>query len=326
MRQSKRRHPRKGFEIDMDATPKTETQRVKPLGPGQGVDGEEDTGEPWKTVKGRLEKEKKSRGISGDAPRKKPRGRLSEALLVTVEYDQSDQSYADVLRHLKKRVDPDSHGVKVSGIRRTRGGELHVKIGKAGGKAEDLREAFVGALNGKATVRSMSPTVIVEILHIDEATDETELSEALNEATGNIEAKSVDIKAIRTVYRGTKKAVVAMPAVTADNLFKEGRHKVGWVRCRIREKIEVTRCFRCLGFGHVARDCKGEDRSNMCRLCGSKEHLAKACKSPPPPHCMICAGGNEIDGAQHILGRAKCKSIRRELSKARKRSDSCRRT
>lgn len=91
-------------------------------------------------------------------------------------------------------------------------------------------------------MRAMSQAVIVEILDMDEATDEIELSEALNEATGNTEGKSIDIKAIRTVFRGTKKAVVAVcfncsQAVACELKYKEGRLKVGWVRCPVREKM-----------------------------------------------------------------------------------------
>lgn len=41
-------------------------------------------------------------------------------------------------------------------------------------------------------------------------------------------------------------------------------------------------------------DCKGDDRSNMCRLCGSKEHMDKERQSPP--YCVICAKGNEKMG------------------------------
>ena len=47
-------------------------------------------------------------------------------------------------------------------------------------------------------------------------------------------------------------------------LLKAGKYKVGWVICRVRRRIPLVRCFRCLGYGHHSRDCKGIDRSNTC--------------------------------------------------------------
>ena len=54
----------------------------------------------------------------------------------------------------------------------------------------------------------------------------------------------------------------------ATKLLKVGKLKVGWVICRIRRRIPLVRCFRCLRYEHHVRDCKGIDRSNTCYKCG----------------------------------------------------------
>ncbi|KAK9694644.1 Zinc knuckle [Popillia japonica] len=85
-------------------------------------------------------------------------------------------------------------------------------------------------------------------------------------------------------------------------LLKLGRVKIGWVGCRIRERVEVTRCFKlgcrirervevtrcfkCLEFGHRRKDCKGQDRSDLCLNCNQTGHTAKDCASEN--FCPVC--------------------------------------
>lgn len=50
-----------------------------------------------------------------------------------------------------------------------------------------------------------------------------------------------------------------------------------WVVCRVREKIDIRQNFRCWTFGHLARDCKGTDRSDWCHhRCGEAGHKSAA--------------------------------------------------
>ncbi|KAG8228943.1 hypothetical protein J437_LFUL006565 [Ladona fulva] len=67
----------------------------------------------------------------------------------------------------------------------------------------------------------------------------------------------------------------------AISLLNKGRIKIGWVYCRIRKRIIVTRCHKCLGYGHMKRDCTGPDRTDVCWKCGNKGHKAAQCKNNP---------------------------------------------
>ncbi|KAJ8934797.1 hypothetical protein NQ314_013194 [Rhamnusium bicolor] len=47
----------------------------------------------------------------------------------------------------------------------------------------------------------------------------------------------------------------------AEELLKTGKIRIGWVQCEIRKRIQITRCFRCLGHGHRTGECQGEDKA-----------------------------------------------------------------
>ena len=81
----------------------------------------------------------------------------------------------------------------------------------------------------------------------------------------------------------------------ARSLLGLGRLRVGWVNCCIREHVEVVRCFRCQGYGHVSRGCTLPARKDACWRCGGASHVAKECKASP--RCLTCTDRGEKDVA-----------------------------
>lgn len=70
-------------------------------------------------------------------------------------------------------------------------------------------------------------------------------------------------------------------------LMSEGRLRVGWVSCRMEDYAEAPQCFKCFGFGHLARWCKEEVH---CVKCGGKGHIARDCKEEDGK-CVNCKSG-----------------------------------
>lgn len=170
-----------------------------------------------------------------------------------------------------------------------------------------MRNAVATALGDEATVRTMGQSCTLQIRDLDEVTEKEEIVEAVATAVDGTDRESVIVRALREGFGGTQMAVVTVPSNVARKLLVTGKLKVGWVVCRVRQKVDVVRCFRCQRFGHISLDCKGPDRSKLCRLCGQEGHLAKDCKGDP--FCFICSERGEKGGASHILGSAKCPSF-----------------
>ena len=59
----------------------------------------------------------------------------------------------------------------------------------------------------------------------------------------------------KTPYRGNREAYVLLEEARALKVLKGAHIQIGWISCRVRRKKEVNRCFRCLGFGHIAVNC-----------------------------------------------------------------------
>ena len=74
----------------------------------------------------------------------------------------------------------------------------------------------------------------------------------------------VKVSLERESYRGTRKAFIRMKQAPVMMLLKETHIKIGWVYCRVRRMTKVKRLLHCLGFGHMAADCRGPDGSRCC--------------------------------------------------------------
>lgn len=110
-------------------------------------------------------------------------------------------------------------------------------------------------------------------------------------------------------------AIVQLSARTAAELKKEQRIKIGWVNCRIRQRVVVAQCFRGLGLCHVATNAKDPYRSNFCFKYGESDHKAKACETLE--ECFMCALKG-FEPHNHISGSKGWRAYRNALEEVSK--------
>ena len=120
----------------------------------------------------------------------------------------------------------------------------------------------------------------------------------------------VKVSLTRRPLRGGRKSFAQLEEVRALRLLKMTHIKIGWVSCRVRRMLEASRCYRCLGFGHMAALCRGPDRSRGCWRWGVEGHTAAACTGKP--QCYLCAKRKEKPRTDHLPGTTRC-AIFREL-------------
>ena len=173
-------------------------------------------------------------------------------------------SYSAILKNLKSRV-------KVGGIRETRTKDLLVEI--------------------KCTAR-------------DRGKLDSAYRDAVRSCLREEPSARVKVSLTRKPFRGTRKAFVRLEEAIALTLPKTTHIKIGWVSCRVRRKTELIRCYSCLGFGHMAANCRGPDRSRCCWRCGEEGNSAASCSRKP--RCYLCTAREEKPRNDHIPGTMRC--------------------
>ncbi|CAD7078607.1 unnamed protein product [Hermetia illucens] len=230
---------------------------------------------------------------------------------------RSEGSYADILRKVKADPELTNLGDNVSRIRRSQKGDLMLELKKSKDVTADKFLSQIGkTLGQEADIRASRPEITIICKDIDEITTKEEVREALEKQFDLAGLQESVVKTLRKAYRGTQTAIISLPAENALKLLAAGRVRIGWVMCRLREQVALKRCFRCLGFGHIAKSCTNpNDRSKQCRRCGVEGHISKDCGADP--NCLLCKGKEGVDH-RHIAGSSRCPEYRRALSTNRR--------
>lgn len=288
------------------------------------TNGDTEPESPWRKVTNKAKKKKNQKKaqkvaesevvnqpkkLDNKAPERK-RGR-PDAIVIAAK---DNSSYAAILRGFKSDPTMGDIGEAVSRIRRTQNGSMLLQLKDKETRTAEFQSRISKSLGQEADVKALRQRTEVWVKDIDEITTKEEIIAAVKVQFE--EDVALEHIFLRKSFGETQTAVISLQLTGAVKLLKAGRIKIGWVVCRIRERTTLMRCFRCLEYGHQAKQCRSaEDRSKCCRRCGLEGHIAKFCEKEP--HCMFCRKDRPED-ARHIAGSSSCPVFRRALTKKRR--------
>lgn len=217
-------------------------------------------------------------------------------------------SYAEILRKVKGDPNLSDLGDKVVRIRRTQKGHMMFELKRSeDSKGELYQEMVVSAVGDLAKVKVLTEVITIVCKDLDEVTSKEDLLKAFKDKFNLPTLEESSIRSIKKSYDGSQTAIICLPLEVAKKVLLAGKIKVGWTVCRLREFIRPVSCFRCLGFGHIAKSCQGVDRSKSCRRCGEEGHIARNCCRTP--RCMLCTDDTDKP-ISHITGSTECPKYR----------------
>ncbi|XP_043474822.1 uncharacterized protein LOC122506601 [Leptopilina heterotoma] len=275
----------------------------------------EDTPDHWSAVVSRKERRKnkfaKDEAKEFSSGQGKKKRRKTDAIRVSMENGKAPPK--ELIAELFATVNPAETKTEVLSIRRTEKQDLLFVL-KRGQDFSTFSGKVTEALKGKARVSPLVTKRSLEVRDLDETTEIQDVTNALKKALGRTD---LEISCRLITLRGAvKMAVVQLPEADADVLLEAGKVPVGWINCRIRSRVEVERCHKCLSYGHIARVCRGPDRSKACWKCGSLDHSHKNCAGES--HCTTCEDKG-IKETKHAPGSGSCPVYREELKKLKQK-------
>ncbi|XP_062713157.1 uncharacterized protein LOC134290133 [Aedes albopictus] len=242
----------------------------------------------WQTVQRKGKAKQTNAGARPKVIRRSVK-KKGEAIVVKTR----EESYLEVLRTIRTAPELKDFGADVQKVRRTRSGEMIFELKKdSKNKSSSYKELAASVVGDTAQVRAVTPEVVLQCVDIDEITTAEEVKTAIKE---QMEIGDVEMSVrLRRGPSGTQVAAIKLPVNAADKALRIGKVKVGFSECPLRVSQQPEICFRCQEFGHLARNCRGPDRSKLYRRCGDEGHKAQELE-------VVQINLNHCDTAQQLL-------------------------
>lgn len=194
---------------------------------------------------------------------------IRDAIIVS----EAGTSYADLLRKVKTDLQTTGKDKGISTVRRTREGNLLILMQKGEEQATREIEKKLGEKGGGRVVRmgknSGNKGVTLIIKDMDELVSKEEVLGAMERDVGR-KAKDVWMEELRPCFGGNKVVTTVVPKEEGEQMIRRGGIRIGLSWCRIVERVEVLRCFKCGNYGHKAIECKGKEYCFNCKVNGHR--------------------------------------------------------
>ena len=116
-------------------------------------------------------------------------------------------------------------------------------------------------IGASGTDRYLILRIEVEIVDTEPNIEAEDIKDAVRGLFDHGSELKLKLSLTKRPYRGNRKAYVLLKEAQAFKLLKTTHIQIGWVSCRVRRKMEVNRCYRCLGFGDIAANSRKSDQS-----------------------------------------------------------------
>ncbi|CAK9827569.1 Uncharacterized 50 kDa protein in type I retrotransposable element R1DM [Anthophora retusa] len=240
-----------------------------------------------------------------------------EVILVKPQNEADSRNNEQIKQDVTKKLNSVRSSVRVNSIRQMRNKGVVIEV-KDASDIERIKKCELEKVGLKVEKpKKINPSIIiydVEKEHKVEDLKEDFIRKNLN-LNDDITLKSLTEEIVFTHSVKTKDEkrinwVVQIPGNIYKRIMENGRIYMFWRSYRIREFINITRCYKCHGYGHIAKTCKVEEQ--LCINCGSKEHSRDECTSKEKPSCVNCARARRKE-TQHDVRNKECPEYIRQL-------------
>ena len=103
-------------------------------------------------------------------------------------------------------------------------------------------------------------------------------------------------KFIYTMKRNTRNPVTDVSSHTREQIMNT-RMKIGWVKCKVNDYIQVNRYFKCSRYNHRLADCR---REKTYPICTRRHKVRENTSSQNDFKCINCMTYNKYSCSKNI--------------------------
>lgn len=237
----------------------------------------------------------------------KPTPRPTYSAIVSTKGDQNPKE-GEVRKRLEGVINPMEWSLKIRKLRNTKSGKIIVETDTKEELDKILQNPKIQEC-GLTTELTTARKPRVMVFDVPRGSAEEGIVAAIftqnKEIFGTRTLEEVK-GGMRLVYktglreRTTENWVFECSPEIRNALRTRDRIYLGWERCRVVDHVSLSRCYKCLDFGHIAKHCGAE--GTTCGHCGKDGHKKESCTDKDkPPTCGLCKrkGRPSAHGIEH---------------------------
>ncbi|XP_023240773.1 uncharacterized protein LOC111639207 [Centruroides sculpturatus] len=216
------------------------------------------------------------------------REEIGKANNVVLVRGSNNESSDTIKQKFLASIDPHKDLVRIDGIRKMKEGGIVVTLASDGDKVRVLehKEISNAKLQVQSPVKWRPRMLLVDVPRVLEDDDLLKVILALN-LDLLYGSKDVDLEYLkqdfRLLYRVGKRRELLVNWVVEvfspelqKRILNISKIYVDYRSCPIRDFYEITRCYKCQMYGHIARNCR--QLKEVCYKCGKEGHRGRDCE------------------------------------------------
>jgi len=220
----------------------------------------------------------------------KPQKQSTKHVLTITPKDNTITS-SETRKQLKSKINPINIKVGINRVQNISKGGLLIECEtkeEIDRLSQELKTNLAVNMDIKIPEKK-KPKVIIYNLSNDDQKEEIEeaIHNYLATTTGMTTQDEVRFKFFtKAKSANLRNAVIEVSPNARKTLLSSGKVNIGWSRCIVADFISVTRCFKCLGFGHIAKYCS--QTQQKCSNCAGDHKHSDCDSSDNHKTCLNC--------------------------------------
>lgn len=242
----------------------------------------------------------------------------SEVLILKPKSQKDTRTNDDIRVDVTKALSHKRKDIKVRNIRQIRDKGILIEV-HSKEDVKKVKETDFENINVNVTVpKKIDPSIIIYDVEREWKADELR-EEFVSKNFEDLPEEELRKLAKKVVFRHAYKTknvsrqnwIVQLPAKLFEKITKEGRSFMLWRTYKLKEYINIARCYKCHMYGHVAKHCKAE--GDMCETCGGTDHKKEKCGHRDNPQCPNCVKRKRKDVC-HSVRSTECPEYQRQVA------------
>lgn len=190
---------------------------------------------------------------------------------VLVVKPKNEQKSGDTKKEIREKIDPVNLGVGISQFKEVSRGQVVIKSGGED-ESERLKKEIESKMSDKYEVKvSKLKNPRIKLYNIDKEidSDNEEIEELIiNQNKLDCKKETFKLKIVKKLYskKYTRKMslIIEVDPETHENMLGSKKMYIGWQVVGVENHLDIIRCFKCLGYGHFAKECKNKQSCFKC--------------------------------------------------------------